>query len=43
MESESHHVIGKVYMAGREGETSWRDMSEGRSGRNGYFVMENLD
>ena len=36
-------VIGKVHMAGREEETSRRAMSEERSGRQGYFVMENLD
>lgn len=33
----------KLHMAGREEETSRRAVSEGRSGRPGYFVMENLD
>lgn len=35
-------VIGKVHITRGEGETSLRVMSEGRSGRQGYFVREKL-
>lgn len=35
-------VIGKVHIARGEGETSLRAVSEGRSGREDYFVREKL-